>query len=64
MVVCKKAVSKKASQIVDYSGQHLAQLAILMHACDQHKLVSQIFIFGLVHFLHVRFLFSFFKAFR
>ena len=41
-----------------------ADVDILMHACDQHKLANQIFIYGLVRFLHVRFLFSFFKAFR
>jgi hypothetical protein len=38
--------------------------AILMHACDQHKLANQILISGLVRFLHASFLFLFFESLR
>lgn len=67
MVVCKKKgvlesdVENEASQIIGYLwaiwGGIWRSEAILMHACDQHKLANQILISGLVRFLHASFLF-------
>jgi hypothetical protein len=59
--VSESDVENEASQIIGYLG-YLASgaAAILMHACDQHKLANQILISGLVRFLHASFRFCLF----